>query len=316
MSEVATAPAAQQRTPHDLLSELRDWAIHYGLRMLTTEACSNLGARLGRTMGRNTHPVAASRAQTLLAQLHPDLDEAALAAAGMRLWENIGRTFAEFSVLHRMLPEGRSTLSNPGLLDALYADDRPLILCFVHLGNWEVLGAQISTHARIRSGRPFVALVESPKNRAHAFISRHQRRALPVDFLAMNPRVWHRVGETLRRPGGIAWLAADEAANRRVYAPHFGRRLRSDGNLGKIVRLAAATGALVVPMYSRRTGGARFVAHLEAPMEFPRGRLAPEALLDQVARLDAVFAPIVRRLADQWYMASEFRFEADDPVRV
>jgi KDO2-lipid IV(A) lauroyltransferase len=310
MSEAA-AP-----TPHRLLPELRDLALHYGLRAMPTEACSALGARLGRGMGRRGHPVAAARALTLLGQLRPDLDAAALEAANVRLWENVGRTFAEFSVLHRMLPEGRSVLSDPSLLDALYADSRPLILCFVHLGNWEVLGAQIFTHPRIPSGRPCVALVEAPANRAQAFIAMHQRRTLPVDLLPMAPRVWHRIGETLRRPGGIAWLAADEAANKRVYGPHFGRRPRTDGNLGKIVRLAAATGALVLPMWSERLTGASFVSRLGQPLEIPRGRLSPEALHAEVARLDAVFAPVVRERIDQWYMATEFRFEPADPVMV
>jgi len=302
--------------PHRMLPELRDLALHYGLRALPTEACSALGARLGRSIGRRGHPVAAARAVSLLGQLRPDLHGPSLEAANVRLWENVGRTFAEFSVLHRMLPEGRSVLSDPGLLDALYAQNRPLILCFVHLGNWEVLGAQLSTHPRIVPGRPFVALVETPPNRAQAFIAMHQRRALPVECLPMAPRVWHRIGETLRRPGGIVWLAADEAANKRVHAPHFGRRLRADGNLGKIVRLAAASGALVVPMWSERVAGARFVSRLGPPLEVPTGRLSQDALQAQVARLDAVFAPVVRSLVDQWYMATEFRFDGEDPIAV
>jgi lauroyl/myristoyl acyltransferase len=99
-----------------------------------------------------------------------------------------------------------------------------------------------------------------------------------------------------------------------VFAPHFGRRLRSDGNLGKIVRLAAATGARVMPIYSERLAGARFISHVLPPLELPRGRLDPDTLRAEVARLDAVFAPAVRRLVEQWYMAIEFGADPDDPI--
>ncbi len=308
--------ASGARSFRQIVPELRDIALHYALRGLPTEACSALGAHLGGWLGRRGHPVAASRSLTLLRTLRPDLNTVAIETACARLWANIGRTFAEFSVIHRMLPQGRATLSDPALLDGVYADQRPLILCFVHLGNWEVLGRQVVQHPRIYPGRPFVAVVEPPGNRAHAFVAARQRGVLPVELAPMGPRVWHTVAETLRRPGGIAWLAADEFANRRVYAPHFGRRVRTDGNLGKIVRLAAATGARIMPIYNERLPGTRFVTHVGAPLEIPSGRLGAQDLATQVMRLDAIFAPIIRQHVDQWYMASEFRADPADPVFV
>jgi KDO2-lipid IV(A) lauroyltransferase len=266
-------------------------------------------------MGQRGHPNAEARARALLMRLRPDLaTPETLATALDGLWENVGRTYAEFSVIHRMLPAGRSTLSDPARLDAIYADDRPLILCFVHLGNWELLGLQMADHPRIHRGRPVVAVTMPPTNRAHALIAAHQRRVLPVDLIPMDRRIWHTIAERLRRPGGIAWLAADDVAGGRVFAPHFGRRLRLDGNLGKIVRLAAATGARILPIYSERVEGARFVSHLLPLIDVPRERRDEAVLLAHVARIDALFAPIVRRLLLQWYMAVEFAQDPDDPV--
>jgi len=301
--------------PRRLLPELRDLGIHFGLRSLPIETCSNVGAWLGRTMGRRGHPGADARARALLARLRPDLATPdALEMALVSLWENIGRTFAEFSVIHRMVPAGRSILSDPALLDALCADDRPLILCFVHLGNWELLGMQLAAHTHVHRGRPVLAVIMPPTNRAHAFIAARQRRILPVDLVPMHPRIWHTIAERLRRPGGVAWLAADDVAAGRVFAPGFGRRLRVDGNLGKIVRLAAATGARILPMYSERLRGARFVSHLLPLVEVPREPRDKAMIRAHVERIDALFAPIVRRLAQQWYMAVEFADDPNDPV--
>ncbi len=49
-------------------------------------------------------------------------------------------------------------------------------------------------------------------------------------------------------------------------------------------------------------------------LEMPCGRLDDNAIREQVMRIDAVFAPIVKRLLTQWYMAIEFGADPDDPV--
>lgn len=299
-----------------LSTELRDLCLHFGMRALPTRACSDLGAWLGATLGPRGHPTADARVRALFAQLRPDLAVtlAALEANVRLLWQNVGRTYAEFAAIQRIIPEGRAFMSGQGRLEEVYADDRPVILCFVHLGNWELLARQVSAQGLIKRGRRFTAVVMPPANRAQAYIASRCRASLPVELVPMGQQVWRVVGERLRRPGGIVWLAADEAANGRVHAPHFGRRLRVTGNLGKIVRLAAATGARVLPMYNERIGTARFHSHILPVMDMPQGRLSEDELEAQVLRIDALFAPIVQRLLTQWYMAVEFGAEPDDPT--
>ena len=291
-----------------LKAEIRDLALHYAMRALPTGLCSDLGAWLGTSLGQRGHPAADARVRELFARVRPDLVATPEAAdANIRLlWRNVGRTYAEFAAIQRILPEGRVIISGAEHLDAAYADKRPLILCFVHLGNWEVLGQQVATHRLIHRDRPFTAIVMPPANRAHAHIAARRRASLPVDLVPMGRGVWHRVANCLRRPGGIVWLAADEAANGMVYAPHFGRPPRTDGNLGKIVRLAAATGARVLPMYNERLEGMRFHSHVLPAMEMPQGPLDEDQIKAQVTRIDAVFAPVVQRLLTQWYMAVEY----------
>jgi KDO2-lipid IV(A) lauroyltransferase len=104
-------------------AELRDLGLHYGMRALPTEACSALGAWLGTKLGQSAHPVSDSRARALIARLRPDLavSPAALEASLRLLWQNVGRTYAEFAAIQRMLPEGRALLSGQERLDAAYA---------------------------------------------------------------------------------------------------------------------------------------------------------------------------------------------------
>ena len=297
-------------------AELRDYAIYLGLRALPIDLCSALGAMLGRgKMGRLSRPAADARGRAAMALLRPDLATPdRIAASTDLLWGNIGRLFCEFAVLPRILASGRATMADPALFDAIYADPRPIIWCFVHTGSWEVLGGQVANHPAVRAGRSIAGIVMPPTNRAHAKVAANQRAYMDVDLIPMDAKIWHRLAEKLSHPGGVVWLAADEIVDGVVMAPHFGRRLKPNGNMGKIVRLAAVTGARVVPIYNERRGGAHFVSHILPPLDIPRGRLGPEGVLAQVARLDAGFAPIVRRHLDQWLWTVDLASTGEDPI--
>ena len=85
------APTPPLQAIRRLLPELRDLAIHFGLRSLPIETCSTVGATLGRTMGRRGHPNAEARARAVLPRLRPDLAAPdALETALVGLWENAG----------------------------------------------------------------------------------------------------------------------------------------------------------------------------------------------------------------------------------
>jgi KDO2-lipid IV(A) lauroyltransferase len=100
----------------------------------------------------------------------------------------------------------------------------------------------------------------------------------------------------------------DENNDDGMPVPSFGRALDQRGNLGKIVRMAARTGAIVLPSFCERLPGARFRVHLLEPMEFaPRTALGAPETERRVKHLDALFAPVVLRLIDQWFGLLEFR---------
>lgn len=298
-------------------AELRDYAIHLALRGLPVDWCSALGAKIGQGQaGRLSRPEAEARGKAAMALLRPDLAAPeAIEASTRALWGNIGRTFCEFSVLPRLLAQGRGVLSDPGRWEAAVTDPRPLIVAFVHLGNWEALGAQLSLHPAFARARKAQGVMMPPTNRAHAAIAARQRAFMQVELLPMDARIWHRMTENLARPGGTAWMAVDELVDGVVMAPHFGRRLKPHGNMGKVVRLAAATGARVLPVYSERRTGAHFISHILPPIDIPPGRLGAAGVLEQVHRLDEIFAPIVRRHLDQWLWTVDLVSLTDDPVR-
>jgi len=289
------------------LAELRDISLYRVMRSLPVPLVSRIGASLGQILGRRTHPEAAARAAATIRLLRPDLarDPHTLEAAQTRLWANVGRVYAEFCVLDKIVRERRAPIGDPGTLDAVLADGRPVIVAFAHLGNWETITSQIVDRA---PGRLAALANPVPRNRVQAHIAALQRGRQGFTVMTIDGNVWRRAMRHLEQPGGILMVAADEQVEGRVSAPSFGRALDSRVNLAKIVRMAARTGAIILPLYSERLGGARFATQVLPPLEFPHKlKPCPEEHLQRVARLDALFAPVVLRLIDQWFGLIEYR---------
>ena len=123
----------------------------------------------------------------------------------------------------------------------------------------------------------------------------------------MGRMVWRRALAQLQKPGGVLITAADEAVNGEIGAPFLGRAPRSDGNLGKVARLALRTGALVVPFYNERHPGPRFTTHVLAPLSLAGTSDDEAAVAAAVAQLNTAMTPPILRLLDQWYMALMYR---------
>ncbi len=287
------------------LTAMRDVVLHRLMQAAPIETCSALGAELGVWLGQRSDHASDARAKALLQRLHPEANAATIERQARQLWRNIGRTFAEFSVLPRIIAEQRVTITPEATIRQIAPDSRPVIVCFVHLGNWEALGAALSRHPTVIAHRRMSAVIAPPANSARAAIAARLRGTLAVEQLTMGPGVWRAVLNRLRQPFGTVWLAAD-AAEAGVDTPLFDRPPQADRTLGKIVRLAASTGALILPAYCERLPGVHFIAHVMEPYEVPAGHVDTADLLRGVAHLNALFDTPVRRLVTQWYMAIEF----------
>ena len=277
------------------------------LRRLPVRTVSRLGAILGPRLGRRAHPAAAGRTRLALTRFEPGCasNPALLETMQRRLWANIGRVYAEFCSLDRIVLEGRVSGSDNPLLARVLSDGRPVIIAYPHLGNWE---ATLMELARLAPQRVCALADPLPANRVRAEVASRQRAQWPLTFVHADPLAWRRLLAHLRRPDGILYIAIDEHAGAGVKTPAFGRPLEEHSNFGKIVRLAARTGAIILPAYTERLPGARFHAHFLEPL-YPDDCLEPdpEQLTRRMQRLNALFEPVVQRHLDQWFGLLEYR---------
>ncbi|NKC29227.1 lysophospholipid acyltransferase family protein [Falsiroseomonas selenitidurans] len=293
----------------DPLQGFADWLPHRLLGALPTDTASAIGARMGLRAGAKRQ-VGSDRARALFRQLRPAANDAEIEAMLRAHWQHVGRSFVEFAALYRFRAEGRIEITGAEHLTGPREAGRPIIIAGLHVGYWEVVHA-----AMPMLGIPFHAIYQRLPNRFRMRIAdrarnRSRQAAGAQAAVAVAPTLGavfeaHRILES--REAALLYYV-DEFWEGRVHAPALGRPLRLDGNIMRAVRLAAATGAALVPAYAERLGqAARFRLHIlpEVPIGPPgRGR---QAVLADIAALDAVVEQVVRAHPEQWFMAHVFQ---------
>ncbi|NGM18418.1 hypothetical protein G3576_00210 [Roseomonas stagni] len=293
----------------DVVAGAADMALHHGLRLLPSERVSAIGLRIGAFQYRKRDH---ARARALLRHLRPEATEAEIEALVEAHWRHVGRCFAEFSAQYRFLPEGRIEIEGREHVDALRAAGRPVIIAGLHVGNWEMVPAGLA-----RIGLPFHVIFQRLPNRFRmriAFNMRNHGRQFanaPVSNPILPTLDAAFQAHRLLADGSSALLYyVDEFWEGRVHAPAFGRPPKLDGNIMRAVRLAAHTGAAIIPCYGLRIAdGPRFRVTFLPPVEVgPAGR-GRAGMLEDMALLDAAIDPVVRAHPEQWFMLHAFRFD-------
>ncbi len=300
----------------DPLVGARLLAMHQLMRALPTDAVSALGGRLGRVAGPRLHSAAERRARATLAALRPDLasDAAAMAIALSHMWDALGRVYAEFSAEDRLWPEGRVEVRGEGHVVPRAAGERPLIVAGVHLGNWELLPITLGY-----LGHRITDVYQPQRNRFEDGIAMRTRlrtiqrmtSAVPQCAVYLVPPSRTVGAELLRalQAGHVLMIYVDEHVGGRVQAPAFGRPIRTDGNLARVVRLARMADADIVPAYVERVGGARFRVSFLPPLPLRRTADRAADIGVNAASLDAaVTGPVLAHL-EQWFMLPDFRMD-------
>jgi KDO2-lipid IV(A) lauroyltransferase len=279
-----------------------NFAIHYGVRLLPIDVASTIGAQLG-AFAKYRYPQSDARARKLWITVRPDDADKVDAAVG-KLWRNVGRTMAEFSVLDRLWHAGRITMVGKEHLDAAHALG-PIIGLGVHLGNWETIGVTM-----LSIGFKGGSIYEPPANRFDHILANRARGRLPGDAILARPNAAAEAFIRLTREKQEIVMYADELARGRVWAPAFGRPLQRNGNIGNAVRLARLTNAQIVPLYSVRLNErAQFRVTALPAVKLIKTADREADLMANIATIDALIEPIIRDHLDQWFFGLDFDFD-------
>ncbi len=273
-------------------------AAGFGLvRLLPVARASALGGFIARSIGPLL-PVSGVGRRNLAAAF-PEKSPAEIERILRGVWDNLGRTGAEYAQLDRIFdtdPEGpvaggRIEVVGLEQFMNLRHDDKPAIIFTGHCGNWELLPVGAARH-----GLPLVVYYRPPNNPfAAELVGRIRRRSM---------------GRLLPR-GLLGSIAAQQALERGEHLgmlidqhhdlgfplPFFGRPARTALTLAKLARRFRCP---VHAAFIERLPGARFRAVITPPLDISWTDDAQADAKNVMTMVNRILEDWVRAHPDQW----------------
>jgi KDO2-lipid IV(A) lauroyltransferase len=266
-------------------------ALAAAVRALPLEFASHWSGRIWRLVA--PHLGRHQRALNNLALAFPEKTPAEIEQIALGMWENLGRTFAEFFHIDRIFDSDRMQFESRELFEALHGEGRG-VACGLHLGNWEIL-----TQAGLRLGwRPAGVYQRIANPFVDRYVSAMRAPFYPGGLMQKSPRA---AVSLLRyaRQGGCVALLADQREGRGVPTPFFGKPAPSNPFPALVAR------SIDAPLYvfrAKRLNGVRFSVRI-AQIPVPRTNDRDADVAAATRNLQSTFEGMIRDAPDQWMWA-------------
>jgi KDO2-lipid IV(A) lauroyltransferase len=234
------------------------------------------------------------RALANLAAAFPEKTLAEREAVARAMWENLGRSFAEFFHLEEIVAGERIRLEDSPQFASLRAAAPGAVVCGMHMGNWEIVVV-----AALRSGFKPAGVYQKISNPlVDRYVNARRASLYPGGLLEKSPRTAVQLMR-IAKSGGCAAFLADQRESRGVAVPFFGRPAPST----PFPALIAET--VDLPLYAfrvKREKGARFSIRTE-PVALSRTGDRDADVAATTAALQATYESFIREAPEQWMWA-------------
>lgn len=233
------------------------------------------------------------RALNNLALAFPEKNPAEIQQVALGMWDNLGRTFAEFFHLDEIVKGDRIQMEPPELFETLRGLSGG-VMCGLHMGNWEIL-----SQAGLNIGwRPAGVYQKITNPFVDRYVNAIRAPFYPAGLMEKSPRAAKALLRHAREGGCVAFLA-DQRERRGVGAVFFGRSAPSTPFPALVAR---SVGAPLYVCSAKRLNGARFVVRvMQVAVPCTSDRDADVA--SATGGVQSAFEVMIREAPDQWMWA-------------
>jgi len=259
------------------------------LRLFPFAFISWLGGKLVGLIGPRTskHKIA----RTGLELAFPEKSPAEIKTLLAQQWNNTGRTFAEFPLMHRVKAFEGDRVKIEGL--EIFKAHSPAIIVTGHFANWEVMATVLT-----QSGLPVRITYRKINNPYIDARVRKQREAYGTKFLVQKST--HKGGrellEALKNQESVA-LLNDQKFNTGLSIPFFGKEAMTAQGA---TRLALKTGRPLLPMSVTRKGS-QFTVKFFEPIKLIKSGDREKDVQAGVMQVTEFIEARIRENPAQWF---------------
>ena len=262
-------------------------------RVLSVDAASALGGWIGRSLGPLI-PVT-GRARRNLMRAFPDKSAQEVADILRGMWENFGRTAAEYAHLSKLRSyagNGRVEVRGEEILDRVKDSGEPHIFFSAHLANLEIEGTAIT-----RRDMPLVIVYRGANNplvdRVLLLVRKH---GIGAEFVPKGNTGARELIAALGR-GSHVGLLVDQKMNDGIAVPFFGLEAMT---APAIAQLALKFDRPIVPLQIERLQGANFRITIHPPLEIQKTGDRDTDVYNVMVQVNATLESWIRQRPEQW----------------
>ncbi|HUO94487.1 MAG TPA: lysophospholipid acyltransferase family protein [Rhizomicrobium sp.] len=262
-------------------------------RILGLDRGSALGGFIGRNIFYRTGVT--NRARMNLRAAFPDMTDAEMEAIIIEMWDNLGRTIAEYAHHDKMTAKGldaRIEVLNLDILEREAAKGKGIEFVSGHFANWEIM-----LHAARQYGYQG-GLVYRPVNNPYIdrYLFRQRTKHGPGEAIGKGAQGVRRIF-TLLRSGKSILILVDQKTNEGLAVPFFGR----DAMTTPVpAALALKLGSSMMLVTNERMGGARFRLTIHEPLTIEPSGDHDRDVLALTTKLNAALEAVIRKRPSQW----------------
>jgi KDO2-lipid IV(A) lauroyltransferase len=263
-------------------------------RIVGVDAASAIAGGFCRHVGPLVRPIS-RRAERNLEMIFPDMTARERRRVVAGVWENLGRTSAEFVHLDAFRPfsEGGRVemLGGERLLD-IAREKRSVIFVSGHFANWEIMSI-----AFWRAGIEYAVLYRPVNNPfVDRIIVRSRSKVMSPHHIPKGKAGGRALIEALKNGKSLAMLV-DQKLNEGIEVPLLGRGAMT---APAAARLSLKFGVPIVPVWIERLKGARFRMQVEPPIEFSPSGNSEADILALTTRVNEALERRIRARPEQW----------------
>ncbi len=273
------------------------WLAFAIARLFPWQASSNFGGWVARTIGPRIKVSRRGRAN--LAAAFPEKSTEEIDAILRGVWDNLGRTAAEYPHLDRIwdydpqFPDRCGRIEVHGIENFLALRDSgsPAIVFTAHLANWELLAVCAAQY-----DLPISVIFRRPNN---PYINRliHRIRGQNMGTLLPSGLGAAMAASKVLSEGGQVGILVDQHFTRGPVLPFFGRPAHTPPTLAKLAR------RFDCPVYGARVErlpGGRFRLSISQPVPMQKTESRDADIKANMAKVNEMVEGWVREHPDQW----------------
>lgn len=264
-------------------------------KLVGVDAASAIAGGFTRSVGPMIGPIT-SRARTNLTIAYPGMTAADAEAIIKDVWENLGRTTAEFAHLEKFDPDAadpRVEIIGREKIEEIVAGDRPAIFVSGHFANWEVMS--IVLHAL---GLDYGVIYRAANNPLiDRLIIAKRARVMSRRQIPKGKRGGRDMIAALKAGASLALLVDQKLTSGGIPSPFFGKEAMT---APAAARLALKFSAPVIPLEVERLSGARFRVTAHEAIEFQESGDINADTKRLTDRINLELEKMIRRRPGQW----------------